>query len=89
MADVIVEKERTSNPIVAVVTIVVLLLLGYLAWQYFAGMNTTDTTNETTDVNITAPAEDTQTPATNETDTQTQTQEQTPTTEEPTPDTTQ
>ncbi len=87
MADVIVEKERSSNPIVAVVTIAVLLLIGYFAWQYFAGMNTTDTTNETTDVNITAPADDTQAPSTEET--QTQMEQQTPTTEEPTPDTSQ
>lgn len=82
MADMIVEKERSSSgPIAAVVTILVLLLLGYLAWQYFGGMNTD--TRDTTDINVTTPSTESQTPAE---DTQTPaTTEETPTTEETTP----
>lgn len=53
MADVVVEKERSSSgPLVAIVAIVVIGFLAYMAWQYFGGTPAADTTN----VEVTTPS---------------------------------
>lgn len=52
MADIVVEKERSSSagPIVAIIALLVLGFLVYLAWSYFG-----TGTNDVTDVEVNTP----------------------------------
>lgn len=67
MADVLVERENRSSfgPVVAVIALIVVAFLAYMAWQYFGGMAPTST-NDTTDINVTTPAPSTNTTPTNQ-----------------------
>ena len=63
--EVVVERERSSSagPIIAVVAVILLVLFALWAFSAMGGSDMTDTTTPEADVNIQAPAPETDSPA--------------------------
>lgn len=51
---VVIERDNGSGAIVAIVTLIVLALIGYFAYQYFGG-RTDNTPNDSTNINLEVP----------------------------------